>query len=141
MDPQTVNLVQTSFQKVIPIADLAMKIFYTKLFEIDPSLQNLFPTGEEQMGKQRNKLRDMLVVAVNSLSKPEVLIPALQNLGRRHVGYGVAAEHYNTVGQALIDTLAAGLGDDFTPEVKTAWGEVYGLIATTMIEAGNEVAA
>lgn len=141
MNPQTVDLVQTSFQQVIPIADLAMEIFYTKLFEINPSLQSLFPQSEAKMGKQRNKLRDMLVVAVNSLSKPEVLIPALQQLGRRHQSYGVEAGHYEDVGQALIETLAAGLGEAFTPEIRTAWVEVYGVISSTMIKASVQVGA
>lgn len=136
MEPKTIRLVQTSFQQVIPIADQAMRIFYTKLFEINPAVRAMFPGSEEKMEKQRNKLRDMLVVAVNSLSKPEVLLPALENLGRRHLAYGVESQHYAIVGQALIETLAVGLGEAFTPEVKAAWVEVYGLIAKVMSEAG-----
>lgn len=135
MDAQTVELVQVSFQKVIPIADLAMKIFYEKLFTINPKLKSYFPADEVQMGQQRNKLRDMLAVAVSNLSKPEVLFPVLENLGRRHQTYGVEASHYDEVGQALISTLEVGLGEEFTLEVKKAWISVYGLISKTMIEA------
>lgn len=40
----------------------------------------------------------------------EPLIPALEALGRRHAGYGVQPKHNATVGQALLDTLQAGLG-------------------------------
>jgi len=34
-----------------------------------------------------------------------------------------------------LDTLAKGLGDDFTPEVHAAWSEAYGLLSGVMIEA------
>jgi hemoglobin-like flavoprotein len=56
----------------------------------------------------------------------------LRQLGARHVDYGVLPEHYETVGQALLDTLAQGLGPAFTGEVEEAWREAYMLIADTM---------
>lgn len=135
MEQKTIDLVQESFAKVIPIADTAVDIFYTKLFELDPTLKPLFPADESVMKGQKNKLRDMLVAAVSGLSNLEKLVPVLQDLGKRHVGYNVKPAHYDTVGAALLAALAAGLGDDFTPEVKDAWTEVYGTMATVMKEA------
>jgi len=135
LSAKTVELVQTSFQKVIPIADTAVDIFYTKLFELDPALKAIFPQDEEVMKGQKNKLRDMLVAAVNGLSDIESLIPVLQGLGKRHVDYKVEASHYDTVGAALLGALEAGLGDDFTPEVKGAWADTYGVMASVMKEA------
>ncbi len=35
-------LIQASFQKVLPIADVAAELFYNRLFEIDPSLRPMF---------------------------------------------------------------------------------------------------
>ena len=137
MNPSTIELVQTSFQKVLPIADQAMVIFYEKLFEINPAVRPLFPANQEKMGNQRNKLRNMLAAAVAGLSNIQKLVPVLQNLGKRHAGYGVEDSHYNDVGAALLATLEVGLGDDFTPEVKQAWTEVYGVIAKTMIDAAS----
>ena len=135
MNPNTIQLVQSSFQKVLPIADQAMVIFYGKLFEINPSLKALFPANKEEMGKQRNKLRNMLAAAVAGLSNLPQLVPVLQNLGKRHSEYGVEESHYGDVGAALIGTLEAGLGADFTPEVRQAWVEVYGVMSSTMMEA------
>jgi len=132
----TVELVQTSFEAVKPIAATAAEIFYTKLFELDPNLKPLFPAADEdKMKEQGNKLMTMLSGAVAGLSNIEGLIPVLQDLGKRHVAYRVEKSHYDTVGAALIATLAAGLEDGFTPEVKNAWTEVYGVIASVMIEA------
>ncbi len=141
MDQSTINLVQTSFKKVLPIADQAMAIFYDKLFEINPSLKSLFPADKEKMGRQRNKLRDMLAAAVAGLSNLSKLVPILQNLGQKHASYNVKPVHYNDVGAALLATLEIGLGDDFTPQVKQAWTDVYGVMAKTMIEAAEGVPA
>ena len=136
MEAKTVTLVQESFEKVKPIAPQAAEIFYSKLFELDPALKPLFPTNKEgAMLEQGNKLMTMLGAAVAGLSNIEALIPVLEGLGKRHVGYKVQPSHYDTVGAALLGTLEAGLGDDFTAEVKTAWADVYGIMAGVMIKA------
>ncbi|WP_242085011.1 globin family protein [Aestuariivivens sediminis] len=135
MESKTVTLVQESFEKVKPIAPAAAEIFYGKLFELDPSLRPLFPSGEEAMKTQGNKLMTMLAAAVAGLSNLEALVPVLQDLGKRHVAYKVEPSHYDTVGAALLGTLEAGLGDDFTPDVKEAWASVYGTMSSVMIEA------
>ncbi|WP_100612727.1 globin family protein [Confluentibacter lentus] len=135
MEQKTITLVQDSFEKVKPIAATAADIFYSKLFELDPTLKALFPNSEEAMKVQGNKLMTMLAAAVAGLSNLEALVPVLQNLGKRHVDYKVEPAHYNTVGAALLDTLKVGLGEDFTPEVKEAWATVYGTMTTVMIDA------
>ncbi|WP_370476611.1 globin family protein [Tamlana flava] len=135
METKTITLVQESFEKVKPIAPAAAEIFYSKLFELDPQLKPLFPSGEDAMKVQGNKLMTMLAAAVAGLSNLDALIPVLQDLGKRHVAYKVEPSHYDTVGVALLGTLEAGLGDAFTPEVKGAWASVYGVMAGVMIEA------
>lgn len=132
MSPQDKLLVQESFAQVAPIADQAAMLFYQDLFARDPSLKPLFKGDIADQGK---KLMQMIGAAVASLDRLDSIVPAVQDLGRRHVHYGVKAEHYDTVGASLIETLAQGLGPAFTPEVKNAWIEVYGVLATTMKEA------
>ena len=136
LTPYKIKLVQDSFQKVVPIADKAAEIFYGKLFEKDPSLKSLFKGDMEAQGK---KLMTMIATAVNGLNNLDAIVPAVQNLGKNHVGYGVTDQMYDTVGSSLIETLEAGLGDDFTDKVKGAWVEVYTLLATTMKDAAATV--
>lgn len=135
MTPEQKTLVQESFEKVAPISEQAAAIFYGKLFEMDPSLKPMFKGDITEQGR---KLMTMLGTAVRSLDNLDALVPVVQKLGARHVDYGVKTSHYATVGAALLDTLAAGLGDDFTPEVKEAWVEVYGVLSSTMIAAADE---
>ena len=135
MEQNTITLVQNSFEKVKPIADTAAKIFYDKLFKLDPTLKSIFPKSEEAMALQGNKLMTMLGSAVAGLNNLEMLVPVLENLGKRHVNYKVEPSHYKTGGSALLSTLETGLGDEFTPDVKDAWTKVYGTMSSVMIKA------
>jgi len=134
MTPKQISLVQESWQKVLPIASQSAEVFYKTLFDMDPSLKALFPNNMEEQG---TKLMAMLDTAVKLLDNPDKLIPSVQKLGVRHLDYGTKKEHYDTVGAALIKTLATGLGKDFTAPVKKAWTAVYQTLATTMIDAAE----
>ena len=90
------------------------------------------------MAEQGKKLLTTLKVVVNGLTRLEALVPAVQALGRRHAGYGVADEHYDMVAEALLWTLEKGLGPAFTPQTREAWATVYGLLASTMKSAASK---
>jgi hemoglobin-like flavoprotein len=137
MTPEEIELVKNSWAKVVPIADKAAELFYGKLFELDPSVRPLF---KGDMTEQGQKLTRMISTAVNGLDRLDMIVPAVQQLGVRHVDYGIKDEHYDTVGAALLWTLEAGLGDAFTPETKEAWAKVYGILADTMKSAAAEAA-
>jgi len=132
MTPQQVELVQTSFKKVVPIAATAADLFYNRLFEIAPETRAMFP---KDLTEQKGKLMSMLGTAVTNLHKLDTILPAVKDLGQRHKGYGVTAAHYAPVGAALLWTLEKGLGPDFTPEVKAAWTETYTALAGVMTAA------
>jgi hemoglobin-like flavoprotein len=129
---EEMDLVQGDWAKVVPIAETAATLFYDRLFSLDPSVKAMFPSD---LTDQKKKLMQTIGVAVNSLGNLPELVPVVQALGKRHVGYGVKAQHYETVGSALLWTLKAGLGDGFTIEHEAAWGKVYGVLSKTMIEA------
>jgi hemoglobin-like flavoprotein len=133
------ELVQTTWLKVMPIADTAASLFYQRLFELDPNLGRLF--RNTNMAAQRLKLLQMLSAAVKGLDAIDTLVPVLNNLGRNHVKYGVKDEHYATVGEALLWTLETGLGSIYTPKVADAWTATYSLIADVMRRAAREASA
>jgi hemoglobin-like flavoprotein len=80
----------------------------------------------------------MIGTAVANLDKLETIMPAVQDLGRRHRGYGVQPQYYDTVAEALLWTLQQGLGDGFTPPVRAAWTQAYTVLATVMQEAAAQ---
>ncbi|MFY0598346.1 MAG: hemin receptor [Cyclobacteriaceae bacterium] len=126
------EIVQSTFEKVAPIAETAASIFYTKLFELDPELKSLFKGDIKSQGR---KLMTMLGAAVKGLDDMESLLPVVQGLGNRHGGYGVQIKDYETVGAALLSTLQTGLGNDWNEEVREAWVSVYSVLSSAMIEA------
>lgn len=134
MTPGQVNLVQNSFQKVVPVAGQLAYIFYNHLFEIAPDTRLLFKSSLE---KQRDKLIQMLVWLITNLHRIEKILPAIQELGRRHLRYEVQAHDYDQVGEALIYALHQTLGESFTPEVRQAWIAVYTVVAKTMQDAAK----
>ena len=135
MTPEQITLVQDSWKKVVPIADQAAALFYGRLFELDPELKPLFKTDLKSQGR---KLTSMLNTAVVNLHKVEEIVPAVQDLGRRHVGYGVKDSDYDTVGAALLWTLGRGLGEEFDAAAKEAWTGAYTALATIMKAAAAE---
>ncbi len=138
MTPEQIDLVQSSFAKVAPIADTAAGLFYNRLFEIAPQTRPLF---HSDIAEQRRKLMATLGAVVNGLKDLDAILPAAKALAVKHVRYGVTAAHYKPVGEALIWTLEQGLGRDFTSEVRGAWLAAYGALSGVMIaEAYGEEA-
>ncbi|MEO7727225.1 MAG: globin family protein [Burkholderiales bacterium] len=134
MTPQQIGLVQATWQQVLPIRETAAELFYSRLFAQDPALKSLFKGDLKEQGK---KLMSMIGTAVISLNELNTIVPAVQALGRRHAGYGVRPHDYSTVGAALLWTLEQELGTACTAEVKQAWTDVYGVLATTMRQAAE----
>ena len=138
MTPAQKKLVQTTWTQMVPIADIAAAMFYDRLFDIDPTTRPLFRATD--MAQQRKKLVQVLAVAVGGLDKLDTLMPTVEDLGRRHAGYGVKDAHYDAVGEALLWTLQQGLGTAWNAEIKAAWIEVYGLLSGVMRAAMADAA-
>lgn len=135
MTPEQISLIEQSFRAVLPIRTAAADIFYRRLFELDPSLKPLF--SKSDMAEQGSKLMASLGFVVQGLRRPEAILPVVEDLARRHVGYGVREAHYGTVGAALIGMLEEGLGEAFDKDVREAWTAAYGLLSGVMIAAAG----
>ncbi len=135
MTPEQKEIVQSTWSDVAPISEKAAELFYGKLFELDPDVRGMFKGDMKEQGR---KLMQILDVAVAGLDNVGELTPAVAALGKRHVGYGVADSHYETVGAALLWTLEQGLGEKFTADAKEAWTVVYTSLAGIMKSAAAE---
>ena len=135
MTPAEQELIRSSWAAVEPMADDAAKLFYARLFHLDPRAAALFRSAD--MEKQRMVLIQTLRVVVRNIDRLDQIIPEVEALGRRHAGYGVEAEQYATVGSALLWTLERGLGDKFTPATAYAWADAYRRLSSAMIEAAQ----
>ena len=137
MNGAQVYLLRKSFNRLEKQAHVAALAFYRRLFELDPNLRPLFKTDIEE---QARKLMEMLAFALSMSERPGALAMELRELGARHVTYGVRAQHYETVGQALIEMLAEVLAGDFTPAVREAWAEFYWFMTEAMKQGASQTA-
>jgi hemoglobin-like flavoprotein len=116
MNTNQIQLVQSTFNSfVAPLGDADAKTFYQNLFALDPSLRVMF---KSDVALQGHRLAQMLTFAVNNLHAPKPILDA--QLGLRHIRYGVQVEHYDTVGQTLLQTLQTAIGPVFTDEIREA---------------------
>jgi hemoglobin-like flavoprotein len=126
-----VEVLEQSFAAVAPQGDELVEIFYHNLFADFPQVRPLFAGIE--MPEQKKKLLAALKLTVDNLRKPETLVPALEDMGLRHVDYGAREEHYPAVGQTLLKSLSEVACDAWTEEVNDAWAEAYGEITKIML--------
>lgn len=138
MTPDQITLVKTTWAQVLPIQDTAARLFYGRLFELAPETKPLF---RGDMTEQGRKLMAIINTAVSSLDCLGDVLPAVQDMGRRHAGYGVQEAHYDKVGEALLWTLAQGLGEHFTPAAQESWAAAYGVLAGAMKESARQAQA
>jgi hemoglobin-like flavoprotein len=132
MTPRQIKLVQDSLNLIGPDLESVAMMFYDRLFQLSPSLRAMFRSPHED---QARKLAHVLTLVVRGLSRPQQILGAVEELGRRHLMYGVRPEHYATVGAALLWTLQTWFGDAFTPEVRKAWADAYQFLSSIMQQA------
>jgi hemoglobin-like flavoprotein len=109
--------------------------FYADLFERNRGYRSLFPAS---MARQQQVLLDALAQIVAWVDNTDELIPYLQDLGRRHYGFGVHAEHYAEVGASLIATLRYFSGPSWSAELEKDWVAAYGVVSEVMVKAGEQ---
>mmetsp|Transcript_5730 Transcript_5730/g.11149 ORF Transcript_5730/g.11149 Transcript_5730/m.11149 type:complete len:158 (+) Transcript_5730:56-529(+) len=112
-------------------------ILYQRLFNLHPEVRALFGLSSLEINSDNLKtskrfrtqakyMIQMLDTSLNMLGPDiELLTEINHDLGKRHVRYGVKPEMYEFMGEALVYTLEKLLGDDFKPEVREAWNQIY----------------
>ena len=127
-----IELLETSFQAIVPCGEAFVTAFYERLFTRFPQTRAFFASTD--MKEQRKKLLGALALVIENLRKPEVLTSALKGLGQRHVKYGVQPEHYPIVGAILLETFSDFLGERWTQAAHEAWAQAYEAVCAIMLE-------
>src|ERR1700761_2450668 len=96
------TLIRQSFARVAADPPAVAAMFYGRLFSIAPEVRSLF---KGDMNAQGRKLMAMIGTAVANLDRLDTVVPAVRELGQRHIAYGAKPEHYPVVGEALLWTL------------------------------------
>jgi hemoglobin-like flavoprotein len=151
--PDEISIIEKSWNKVEELGvEKVGVLLFKNIFEMEPACLQMFSFRDEPGLYKSAKLKKhgALVVktvgaAVAGLRNLEGLVPVLEQLALKHVGYNILPqsnprhkEFYGIVGQALLKTLRDGLGKDFTAELKAAWTKVYTVVSETMIAKSIE---
>jgi hemoglobin-like flavoprotein len=128
MTPRQIAAVSESLDS-LDVDALATE-FYRRVFAGDPAVAAMFTTDP---AVQRERFGDELAAIVGSIQDFDTFYPATRALGDHHRDLGARAAHYRLMGETLLSTLAAALGERWTPEVEQAWTLAYNLIAETML--------
>ena len=139
-DPEK-HLIVSSYRLIVPISETVADLFYRRLFKECPQYRSLF---SQDMASQKRKFMAMLTFITRSLDWTQAqwgediapeddLFLVVVALGRRHhLLYKVPEDAYGPVEAALLWTLDQGLGQAFTPELRTAWAKLYRALSTMM---------
>jgi nitric oxide dioxygenase len=130
------ELLETSFQAIVLHGEAFVTAFYERLFTRFPQTRAFFAATD--MLEQRKKLQQSLALIIEHMQHPEVLGDMLQELGQRHVTYGIRPEHYPLVGAVLLETFADFLGKHWTQAHHDAWAQAYEAVSNLMLKGTQE---
>lgn len=74
-----------------------------------------------------------LVAIVDHIDQPDWLARELEALATSHHSYGVTAEMYPWVGDALIDALREACGPHWNSDTESAWRRAYAALADAIL--------
>jgi hemoglobin-like flavoprotein len=129
-EPDSALLVQSTIGVLMQHQKRFTKELYRRLFASAPGAQALFHGDMESQGEL---LSHMLQFLVYAMSRPDTMTLGLRDLGRRHDGYGVAAEYYPAFHQAFLESARVILGEKHTPQVERAWADTLDMIILAML--------
>ncbi|MEP7319406.1 MAG: globin domain-containing protein [Panacibacter sp.] len=141
MKQEQIQHVKRTWQMVAAIdPETVGGLFYNRLFEIAPEVKHMF---KSPVNEQSRKLLSMIGYVISKLDKLDAIMDEVAKLAQRHVQYGVHAEHYYSVADALLWTLEKGLGSEWTEDVKKSWTLCYITLSNAMISVSDkkEIAA
>lgn len=131
MNEVMIRRLEQSFKLVAPRSEELVDRFYAQLFSAHPQLRVMFPND---LRDQKMRLLSSIVRVVQNLRSLERIQPALVELGRRHAGYGVAAEHYPIVRGMLVAVMQDIAADKWVPEYTQAWTTAFDVVAEAMLQ-------
>ena len=116
-----------------PQQEALTETFYQRLFAQYPQVKPLF--AKTDFSKQGKMLMAAIKLVANNVDNPQALDRALENMGKKHQGYGALPEHYPAVAQTLLGVMAEFAADAWTDEMEKTWMDALHIVAEKMLAA------
>jgi hemoglobin-like flavoprotein len=108
--------------------------FYARLFTRFPGIRGMFPAD---MTSQHTKFLDTLTTVVEMIGQPETVRARLEELGKKHAGYGARPEHYSPLCEALIESLREAAGSAWSAQLEAEWTQALQLVSEVMLRGAG----
>ncbi|KNY30633.1 MULTISPECIES: NO-inducible flavohemoprotein [Agrobacterium] len=134
LSEKTILIVKASAPALAVHGTAITKAMYARLFE-DAHIKELFNhSNQGEGGSQIHALAAAIVAYAQNIDNLAPVVPVVERIAQKHIGYNILPEHYPYVATALLSAIKAVLGDAATPELIEAWAEAYWFLADLLKE-------
>jgi nitric oxide dioxygenase len=116
-----------------------IKHFYRSLLGAHPELKNVFNMRHQERGQQQEALARAVYAYAANIDDPSCLNAVLEGIANKHVSLGVRPDQYPIVGEHLLGSIKAVLGDAATDDIISAWAQAYGNLADILMGRESEL--
>lgn len=132
LTPTTIALVKATVPALAQHGTAITTEMYSRLFE-DEHIRALFNQANQgETGAQVHALAAAILAYAQNIENLDALVPVVERIAYKHVGYHILPEHYPYVANALLAAIKHVLGDAATDEILAAWGEAYWFLANIL---------
>lgn len=132
LSAETIARVKATVPALAEHGEAITLAMYARLFQ-DAHIKALFNHANQATGAQPKALAGAILAYAQNIDNLGVVLPVVERIAHKHVGYHILAEHYPFVAKALLGAIKDVLGDAATDEILGAWGEAYWFLADILI--------
>jgi nitric oxide dioxygenase len=116
-----------------------IKHFYRSLLAAHPELKNVFNMRHQERGQQQEALARAVYAYAANIEDPSTLAALLEGIANKHASLDVRPEQYPIVGEHLLASIKAVLGDAASADIISAWAQAYGNLADILMGRESEL--
>jgi nitric oxide dioxygenase len=138
LSAETIARVKATIPALAEHGEAITLAMYARLFQND-HIKALFNHANQATGAQPKALAGAVLAYAQNIDNLAAVLPVVERIAHKHVGYHILAEHYPFVATALLGAIKDVLGEAATDEILGAWGEAYWFLANILIGRETEI--
>lgn len=134
MNHDQIDRIRESFRVLAPESHTLFARFIERAASVAPALRTIFPVNSAARAQEFIAPCGMVVKNLHRLNAIEYL---LYDIGAANHRRGVLPQHYGVARDALMETLAESLGDEWTDQLADDWAEAINTVTSLMIRGAG----
>ncbi len=132
LTPSTIAIIKATVPALEEHGTAITMAMYARLFQ-DDHIRALFNHANQgESGAQVHALAAAILAYARNIENLGALVPVVERIAYKHVGYNILPEHYPYVANALLAAIREVLGEAASDEVLAAWGDAYWFLANVL---------